>query len=163
MPEDLVVGRAIANRPLSNAGPLPTPATFENLPAGKIPAPTTAVIDADPRRTVEPDKGEGIDIGSTSDDTRKQTVSFVKELFLVVIGAIVVSSLLRAFVGQMFIIPSSSMENTLLIGDRVVVEKITDFKRGDVVVFADPGGWLSSRNAGTRSDRPILRVRGSVA
>ena len=46
--------------------------------------------------------------------------------------------------GQMFIIPSSSMENTLLIGDRVVVEKITDFKRGDVVVFADPGGWLSS-------------------
>lgn len=73
----------------------------------------------------------------------RQTVSFVKELFLVVIGAIVVSSLLRAFVGQMFIIPSSSMENTLLIGDRVVVEKITDFKRGDVVVFADPGGWLS--------------------
>jgi signal peptidase I len=72
-----------------------------------------------------------------------QTVSFVKELLLVVIGAIVVSSLLRAFVGQMFIIPSSSMENTLLIGDRVVVEKITDFKRGDVVVFADPGGWLS--------------------
>jgi signal peptidase I len=42
----------------------------------------------------------------------------------------------------MFIIPSQSMENTLLKGDRVVVEKITDFERGDVVVFADPGGWL---------------------
>ena len=40
VPEDLVVGRAIAVVwPLSNAGPLPTPATFENLPAGKIPAP----------------------------------------------------------------------------------------------------------------------------
>ena len=32
-----------------------------------------------------------------------------------------VSSLLRAFVGQMFIIPSQSMENTLLVGDRVIV------------------------------------------
>jgi signal peptidase I len=60
----------------------------------------------------------------------------------VVIGAVVVSSLLRAFVGQMFIIPSQSMENTLLVGDRVVVEKLTKFHRGDVVVFSDPGGWL---------------------
>ena len=59
-----------------------------------------------------------------------------------VVGAVVVSSLLRAFVGQMFIIPSQSMENTLLIGDRVVVQKVTDFQRGDVVVFSDPGGWL---------------------
>jgi signal peptidase I len=66
----------------------------------------------------------------------------VRELLIVVIGAVVVSSLLRAFVGQMFIIPSQSMENTLLVGDRVVVEKLTTFKRGDVVVYSDPGGWL---------------------
>jgi len=68
---------------------------------------------------------------------------FVKELVFVVVGALIVSSLLRAFVGQMFIIPSQSMESTLLIGDRVVVEKITDFERGDVVVFEDPGHWLA--------------------
>jgi signal peptidase I len=67
---------------------------------------------------------------------------FLKELVFVVVGAIIVSSLLRAFVGQMFIIPSASMENTLLIGDRVVVQKITDFHRGDVVVFKDPADWL---------------------
>ena len=73
--------------------------------------------------------------------------SFVKELLIVVIGALIVSSLLRAFVGQMFIIPSESMENTLLVGDRVVVQKITDPKRGDVVVFEDPGGWLESAPA----------------
>jgi signal peptidase I len=42
----------------------------------------------------------------------------------------------------MFIIPSQSMENTLLVGDRVIVEKLTGFQRGDVVVFSDPGGWL---------------------
>lgn len=68
--------------------------------------------------------------------------SFLKELAVVVVGAVVVSSLLRAFVGQMFVIPSESMESTLLKGDRVVVQKVTDFHRGDVVVFEDPGGWL---------------------
>ncbi len=72
----------------------------------------------------------------------RRTWGFVRELIIVVIGAVVVSSLLRAFVGQMFIIPSQSMENTLLVGDRVVVEKLTKFHRGDVVVFSDPGGWL---------------------
>jgi signal peptidase I len=68
--------------------------------------------------------------------------SWARELAIVVVGALVVSIVLRAFVGQMFIIPSQSMENTLLVGDRVVVQKITHFQRGDVVVFADPGGWL---------------------
>ena len=53
------------------------------------------------------------------------------------IGALLVSILLRAFVGQMFIIPSQSMENTLQIGDRVVVEKLSSVKRGQVVVFTD--------------------------
>jgi signal peptidase I len=72
----------------------------------------------------------------------RQAASFGKELLIVIVGAIIVSSLLRAFVGQMFIIPSQSMENTLLIGDRVAVQKITKFDRGDIVVFTDPGQWL---------------------
>ncbi len=69
--------------------------------------------------------------------------AFVRELLAVVIGAIIVASLLRGFVGQMFIIPSISMQNTLQISDRVVVEKLSSIKRGQVVVFANPGGWLS--------------------
>jgi signal peptidase I len=77
------------------------------------------------------------------DATGDRALSFLKELLIVVVGAVIVSSLLRAFVGQMFIIPSESMESTLLRGDRVVVQKITGFHRGDVVVFRDPGGWLS--------------------
>jgi signal peptidase I len=81
--------------------------------------------------------------GSGASGSRKSSGgSWLREFAIVVIGALLVSIVLRAFVGQMFIIPSQSMENTLLVGDRVVVEKITDFKRGDVVVFADPGGWL---------------------
>jgi signal peptidase I len=84
-----------------------------------------------------------------------QALSFLKELLIVVVGAVIVSSLLRAFVGQMFIIPSESMESTLLRGDRVVVQKITGFDRGDVVVFRDPGGWLSEP---VEERRPFDRV-----
>jgi signal peptidase I len=73
-----------------------------------------------------------------------------REFVLIVVGALIVSSILRAFVGQMFIIPSESMQNTLLVGDRVVVEKLTDVRRGDVVVFEDPGGWLGVEESGQK-------------
>lgn len=62
---------------------------------------------------------------------------------MVVVGAVVVASLLRAFVGQMFVIPSVSMQDTLDVGDRVLVEKLSSIKRGQIVVFEDPGGWLT--------------------
>lgn len=73
-----------------------------------------------------------------------------REFVLIVVGALIVSSILRAFVGQMFIIPSESMENTLLKQDRVVVEKLTDAERGDVIVFEDPGGWLTREESGQK-------------
>jgi signal peptidase I len=69
--------------------------------------------------------------------------AFVKELIMVIVGAVIVASLVRAFLGQMFIIPSVSMEKTLKVGDRVAVEKLSSVKRGEVVVFTDPGGWLT--------------------
>src|SRR4051812_7883219 len=77
---------------------------------------------------------------------RQHAVAFVNELTAVVIGAVIVASLLRAFVGQMFLIPSISMEDTLQVDDRVVVAKLTAVKRGAVIVFKDPGGWLTGAN-----------------
>lgn len=68
--------------------------------------------------------------------------SWAREIAIVVVGALIASTLLRVFVAQMFVIPSSSMENTLLIGDRVAVQKIVPFERGDIVVFRDSLGWL---------------------
>jgi signal peptidase I len=81
---------------------------------------------------------------------RSGLAAAAREFVLIVVGALIVSSILRAFVGQMFIIPSESMQNTLLVGDRVVVEKITDAKRGDVIVFEDPGGWLGPEESGQK-------------
>lgn len=74
----------------------------------------------------------------------RSVLTFLREVLTVVIGALVLSALLRAFVAQPFLIPSGSMENTLQVEDRVVVQKLTGFDRGDIVVFEDPGGWLSN-------------------
>lgn len=70
---------------------------------------------------------------------------------LVLVGAVVIAVLLRTFVGQMFVIPSGSMENTLQIDDRVLVAKFGGFARGDVVVFDDPGAWLQLSGSQVRS------------
>lgn len=70
--------------------------------------------------------------------------AWLREIAIVVIGALVASTLLRLFIVQMFVIPSQSMENTLLINDRVAVQKVSGFQRGDVVVFRDARGWLNT-------------------
>lgn len=72
--------------------------------------------------------------------------SLLRELPVLIVVALVVSIVIKAFLLQAFYIPSGSMQKTLEINDRVVVNKLgkhfTDFKRGDIVVFGDPGGWL---------------------
>lgn len=72
----------------------------------------------------------------------RRALGWLGEGALIIVGALVISTLLRSFVAQMFIIPSGSMENTLLVNDRVVVAKFGGFQRGDVVVFEDPHNWL---------------------
>lgn len=72
--------------------------------------------------------------------TLRKTVEWV----LVVAGAIAVALVIKTFVLQAFFIPSESMEPTLLVGDRVLVNKLSyhlhDVNRGDVVVFERPDG-----------------------
>jgi signal peptidase I len=67
--------------------------------------------------------------------------------FVIVIGmALVLSFVVKTWLLQAFYIPSGSMEDTLVLNDRVIVSKLTpgafDLKRGDVVVFSDPGDWV---------------------
>jgi signal peptidase I len=70
----------------------------------------------------------------------------VRELAIIAATALVISFVIKTFVAQAFWIPSGSMENTLVYGDRVMVSKIQagplEAQRGDIVVFEDPGGWL---------------------
>lgn len=82
-----------------------------------------------------------------TDTTKKKPkrgglIGFLREGVILVVMVLVASTLLRAFLLQVFVIPSGSMENTLLVGDRVAVEKVVGFQRGDIVVFRDDLGWL---------------------
>jgi signal peptidase I len=71
--------------------------------------------------------------------------SFWREAAILLLIAAVVAVVVRVFVMQTFYIPSGSMEETLLLNDRVLVNKIgARFggpKRGEVVVFKPPVSW----------------------
>ncbi|MDR1432000.1 MAG: signal peptidase I [Propionibacteriaceae bacterium] len=68
--------------------------------------------------------------------------SWAREIAIVMVGALIASTLLRMFVVQLYEIPSGSMENLIRRDDRVAVQKLTGFSRGDVVVFRDTQNWL---------------------
>ncbi|GGL22195.1 hypothetical protein Sme01_70570 [Sphaerisporangium melleum] len=68
----------------------------------------------------------------------KKSSSWRESILLVLLG-VVAALLVRLFVLDSFYIPSESMEDTLLINDRVVVNRLTgDIDRGEIVVFT---GW----------------------
>jgi signal peptidase I len=83
---------------------------------------------------------------------RRRRTRRAGELPLLVVAALCIALLLKTFLVQAFFIPSGSMEETIRIGDRVLVDKLTPWfgspiERGDVVVFKDPGGWLKGEAA----------------
>ena len=72
--------------------------------------------------------------------------TLLRDVVVFFVVAVLVSFLIKTFVARSFYIPSGSMENTLQINDRIIVNelqpKVFGLQRGDVVVFKDPGGWL---------------------
>ena len=78
----------------------------------------------------------------TSRARARPTARWIREAVIVVVVAVLVAVLLRAFVVQTFFIPSGSMEPTLQIGDRILVNKLSydlhGVDRGDIVVFSRP-------------------------
>jgi signal peptidase I len=83
----------------------------------------------------------------TVEPRRSGFTAVLRETAIVVALSLVIATLVRIFLVQAFLIPSQSMEDTLLVGDRVLVSKLTtrfgEIQRGDVLVFADPDAWLS--------------------
>jgi signal peptidase I len=79
----------------------------------------------------------------------RQHVPIWQETLILLVVAVVLAVVLKAFLVQAFYIPSESMEPGLVKNDRILVQKVSYWgggspERGDVVVFADPGGWLGA-------------------
>ncbi|MGC5171102.1 signal peptidase I [Micromonospora sp. DT81.3] len=87
-----------------------------------------------------------VPLPETGRSRRRGWLIFLRDVVVIILVAVLVSFLIKTFVVRSFYIPSGSMEDTLLIKDRILVDEITprfgDYERGDVVVFRDPGGWL---------------------
>jgi signal peptidase I len=71
--------------------------------------------------------------------------SFWREFPILVVIALLLAVVIKTFAIQAFFIPSGSMENTLEINDRVLVNKLVydvrSIHRGDIVVFNGDGSW----------------------
>lgn len=74
---------------------------------------------------------------------RRGVAGFFTELPVLVLIAFALALLMKTFLVQAFFIPSSSMEPTLHINDRVLVNKLTprlrEPTRGELIVFSEGG------------------------
>jgi signal peptidase I len=89
----------------------------------------------------------------------RRHMPFWQELALLLSIALVLAVGIKALFVQAFYIPSGSMNDTLVFNDRILVQKVSYWgsaspERGDIVVFADPGGWLDL--ASTPRPRNVL-------
>src|SRR3954447_12146880 len=88
-----------------------------------------------------------------------------QELPLLLVVAFCLAVLIRTFLLQAFYIPSGSMEQTLLIGDRVLVNKVVyDVRtpqRGEVIVFSGPINW-TPENVADPNEGLLSRVGGTL-
>jgi signal peptidase I len=88
--------------------------------------------------------------------------SFWRELPILIVVALVIALVIKSFVVQAFYIPSSSMENTLDIGDKVLVNKLVyhfrSIEPGDVIVFNGSGSWDAVTPSSSAGSNPVARL-----
>lgn len=88
-----------------------------------------------------------------------------QESILLVVVAMVMAIVVKTFFLQAFYIPSPSMQPTMLVDDKILVQKVSlwagEPHRGDIVVFDDPGGWLPASET-PQANNPIQKALESV-
>ena len=150
-------GDGLGSPPWGPADPVPDLDDTQAIPGlGSIPGPNGARgpgsdgtgpdgagADGDAESPGGPAAGGGKNGRSGKSGRRRR--SFWRELPVLVIVALVLALVIKSFAIQAFFIPSASMENTLEIGDRVLINKIVyhlrPIHRGDIVVFDGTGSW----------------------
>ena len=97
---------------------------------------------------------------------RSGSGSFWRELPVLILIALALALLLKTFLVQAFYIPSGSMENTLQVGDRVLVNRMVyrlgDIERGDVIVFNGVDSWTPEVQIDEPSN-PVAKAVSAIA
>ena len=96
---------------------------------------------------------------SSSPSATRRFLRQATEWTLIIVGALLLAFLFRTYVAQTFYIPSDSMNPNLLIGDRILVSKISvewgTVHRGDIVVFDSPNNLVSA--CGTTPEKYLVK------
>lgn len=106
--------------------------------------------------------GDGTAGGTAGGKKEQRHLPVWQESILLVAVALGLAVLIKALFVQAFYIPSESMEPGLVQNDRILVQKPSYWfggspDRGDVIVFADPGNWLTgAEDAGPRGVANLL-------
>jgi signal peptidase I len=135
--------------PWGPADPVPELRDTQAIPGlGSVPAPSRPSTGTEHE---EPAEGDGDTEDGAKDRARngnksaKRQRGFWRELPVLIVIALVLALLIKSFVVQAFWIPSGSMENTLEVNDRVLVNKVVyhtrSIHRGDIVVFDGSTSW----------------------
>jgi signal peptidase I len=93
---------------------------------------------------------------------RKRRMSGWVELPILIVVALTIALVIKTFVVQPFFIPSSSMENTLMVGDKVLVNKLVyhfrSIQPGDIIVFNGDGSWNPNPPSSKPASNPLVRA-----
>ena len=112
--------------------------------AGAAPGPEMDTAAAAPG-DADPEPPAGAAKPPATGRRKRRQRSFWRELPILIAIALLLAVVIKTYAIQAFWIPSGSMENTLEINDRVLVNKIVyhtrDIHRGDIVVFNGDGSW----------------------
>lgn len=96
----------------------------------------------------------------------KESLPVWQESLLLLAIALVLAIGIKYFFVQAFYIPSPSMEPMFIKNDRILVQKVSYWgdktpKRGEIIVFKDPGSWLDGDETRTASN-PITKTLEAV-
>jgi signal peptidase I len=98
--------------------------------------------------------------GKNRDPAGAKRRSIWRELLIIVVAAAALTLVVKSFVVQVFRIPTVSMDNTLQVGDRVLVNRLVyhfrPIARGDIIVFSGQDSWGPDAPPGPGD--PVLRM-----
>jgi len=134
-----------------------------------VPAVGASALDTDDLGQVHATRPYGQDEDESDDQDEEVTAarkgrtrSTWRELPILIIVALAIALVIKSFVVQPFFIPSSSMEDTLMIGDKVLVNKLVyhfrSIEPGDIIVFNGVGSWNAAPTPAKPASNPLARA-----
>jgi signal peptidase I len=132
------------------------PVSYSDPVAGQEPGGGPPLTDGQPQAG-----GHRQPAGATAGRPKRNRSTW-RELPVLIVVALTIALVIKTFVVQPFFIPSSSMEDTLMIGDKVLVNKLVyhfrSIQPGDIIVFNGIGSWDPAPPATKTPSNPAVRA-----